>query len=228
MPTAVISAASRTQHAYDALRQQLLECRFEPGQALRIGELCKHLNVSQGAVREALSRLTSEGLVEAQPQRGFRVAPVSVEDLRDMMNARSEIERICLRQSISLGDVQWEGRILAAFHELSRTPLLEPGTPRRFNHRFVALHHSFFNVLVSACNSPWMARLRQTLQAHEFRYHGRSPPPSPGERDLIAELREVMQATIDRDAKRACALLDAHMRASAQRLIAHMEASGRS
>jgi DNA-binding GntR family transcriptional regulator len=50
----------------------------------------------------------------------------------------------------------------------------------------------------------------------------------PGERDLIAELREIMQATIDRDTARACVLLDAHMRASAQRLIAHMEASGRS
>jgi DNA-binding GntR family transcriptional regulator len=225
MPTAVIAAASRTQHAYDALRQELLECRFQPGQPLRIAELCKRLDVSQGAVREALSRLTSEGLVEAQPQRGFRVTPISVEDLRDLVNARSEIEQLCLRQAIAAGDVQWEGRILAAFHELSRTTALEPGTPRRFTQRFVALHHSFFDVLVSACNSPWMGRLRQTLQAHEFRYHGRSPPPSPGERDLIAELREVMQATIDRDAGRACALLDAHMRKSADRLIARMDAT---
>ena len=225
MATAVITAASRTQHAYDALRRELLECGFQPGQPLRIGDLCKRLDVSQGAVREALSRLTSEGLVEAQPQRGFRVTPVSVEDLRDLVNARSEIEQICLRQAIALGDVQWEGRILAAFHELSRTPVLELGTPRRFNRRFVELHHSFFDVLVSACNSPWMGRLRQTLQAHEFRYHGRSPPPSPEERDLIAELREVVQATIDRDADRACALLSAHMRTSADRLIAHMDAN---
>jgi DNA-binding GntR family transcriptional regulator len=225
VPTAVIIAASRTQHAYDALRQELLECRFQPGQPLRIGDLCKRLNVSQGAVREALSRLTSEGLVEAQPQRGFRVTPVSVEDLRDLTNARSEIEQICLRQAIASGDVQWEGRILAAFHELSRTPALEPGAPRRFSRRFVALHHSFFDVLVSACNSPWMGRLRQTLQAHEFRYHGRSPPPLPGERDLMAELREIMQATIARDSEHACALLGAHMRVSADRLIAHMDAN---
>jgi DNA-binding GntR family transcriptional regulator len=225
MPTAVITAASRTQHAYDALRQELLECRFQPGQPLRIGELCKRFNVSQGAVREALSRLTSEGLVEAEPQRGFRVTPVSVEDLRDLVSARGAIEQICLRQAIAAGDVQWEGRILAAFHELSRTPAVEPGNPRRFSRRFLALHHSFFDVLVSACNSPWMGRLRQTLQSHEFRYHGRSPPPAPGERDLIAELREVVEATIGRNADRACTLLDAHMRRSAERLIAHMNAS---
>jgi DNA-binding GntR family transcriptional regulator len=225
MPTAMIAAASRTQHAYDALRQELLECRFQPGQPLRIGDLCKRLEVSQGAVREALSRLTSEGLVEAQPQRGFRVTPVSVEDLRDLTNARSEIEQICLRQAIALGDVRWEARILAAFHELSRTPPLESGTPRRFNRRFVALHHSFFDVLVSACNSPWMGRVRQTLQAHEFRYHGHSPPPSPDERDVIAELRDVMRATIERNADLACGLLDVHMRSSADRLVARMDAS---
>src|SRR5882762_2291318 len=100
MATEVITAASRTQHAYDALRQELLECRFQPGQPLRIGELCKRFNVSQGAVREALSRLTSEGLVEAEPQRGFRVTPVSVEDLRDLVSARGAIEQICLRQAI--------------------------------------------------------------------------------------------------------------------------------
>jgi DNA-binding GntR family transcriptional regulator len=225
MPIAAIAAAaSRTQHAYDALRQELLECRFQPGQPLRISDLCKRLNVSQGAVREALSRLTSDGLVEAEPQRGFRVTPISVADLRDLTDARIAIEQICLRQAIASGDVQWEGRILAAFHELSRTPALESQTPRRFSRRFVTLHHSFFNVLVSACNSPWLGRLRQTLQVHEFRYHGRSPPPLPRERDLIAELRELMQATIDRDADRACALLDTHMRRSGDRLIAHMNA----
>ena len=74
-PSTTATAASLTQRAYDQLREALLDCRFEPGEPLRIGELCKRLDASQGAVREALSRLTSEGLVEARPQRGFRVTP---------------------------------------------------------------------------------------------------------------------------------------------------------
>jgi GntR family transcriptional regulator, carbon starvation induced regulator len=60
------------------------------------------------------------------------------------------------------------------------------------------------------------------LQIQELRYHGRSPPPAPGERDLIGELREVMEAAIARDAGRACQLLGSHMRRSAELLIAQI------
>ena len=221
-PGTTATAASLTQRAYDQLREALLDCRFEPGEPLRIGELCKRLDASQGAVREALSRLTSEGLVEARPQRGFRVTPISAEDLRDLTAARIEIEELCLRHAIESGDVRWEARLVAAFHQLSRTPALEPGTPRRFDRRFVALHHSFFDVLVSSCDSLWLARVRHMLQVQELRYHGRSPPPAPGERDLVGELREVMEAAIAREADRACRLLALHMRRSAELLIAQI------
>jgi DNA-binding GntR family transcriptional regulator len=219
------TGASLTQRAYDQLRDDLLNCRFEPGEPLRIGELCKRLEASQGAVREALSRLTSECLVQARPQRGFRVTPISAEDLRDLTAARIEIEELCLRHAIAAGDVRWEARIIAAFHQLSRTPLLEPGVgQRRFDRRFVALHHSFFDDLVSSCDSVWLGRVRQMLQVQELRYHGRSPPPTPAERDLIGELREVMEAAISRDADRACQLLALHMRRSADVLIAQIGA----
>jgi DNA-binding GntR family transcriptional regulator len=211
-----------TQRAYDQLRDDLLNCRFEPGDPLRIGELCKRLEASQGAVREALSRLTSEDLVQARPQRGFRVTPISAEDLRDLTAARIEIEQLCLRHAIAAGDVRWEARIIAAFHQLSRTPALEPGAQRRFDRRFVALHHSFFDDLVSSCDSLWLSRVRQMLQVQELRYHGRSPPPMPGERDLVGELREVMDAAIGRDADRACELLARHMQRSAEVLIAQI------
>jgi DNA-binding GntR family transcriptional regulator len=222
LPSTMATAASLTQRAYDLLREALLDCRFEPGEPLRIGELCKRLDASQGAVREALSRLTSEGLVEARPQRGFRVTPISAEDLRDLTAARIEIEELCLRHAIDAGDVRWEARLVAAFHQLSRTPPLEPGPQRRFDRRFVALHHSFFDVLVSSCDSVWLGRVRQMLQIQELRYHGRSPPPAPGERDLVGELREVMEAAIARDAGRACQLLSSHMRRSAELLIAQI------
>jgi DNA-binding GntR family transcriptional regulator len=222
LPSTMATAASLTQRAYDLLREALLDCRFEPGEPLRIGELCKRLDASQGAVREALSRLTSEGLVEARPQRGFRVTPISAEDLRDLTAARIEIEELCLRHAIEAGDVRWEARLVAAFHQLSRTPPLEPGSQRRFDRRFVALHHSFFDVLVSSCDSVWLGRVRQMLQIQELRYHGRSPPPAPGERDLVGELREVMEAAIARDAGRACQLLSSHMRRSAELLIAQI------
>jgi len=216
------AAGTLTQRAYDALREALLDCRFEPGEPLPIGELQKWLEVSQGAVREALSRLTSEGLVKSRPQHGFRVTPISAADLRDLTAARIEIEQLYLRLAIAAGDVRWEARIVAAFHQLSRTPLLEPGAERRFDRRFLALHHSFFDVLVSSRDFVWLGRVRKILQVQELRYRGRSPAPVPGERDLVGELREIMEAAIARDAHRACSLVSAHMRRSAELLIAQI------
>lgn len=78
-------SASLTERAYQRLRDDLLTCRLAPGDRLSIKELSAELGVSLGAVREALSRLTSEGFVTAQPQRGFRAAPITVEDLIDLV-----------------------------------------------------------------------------------------------------------------------------------------------
>jgi DNA-binding GntR family transcriptional regulator len=216
------AAASLTQRAYDLLRDALLDCRFESGEPLRIGELQKSLDASQGAVREALSRLTSEGLVEARPQHGFRVTPISAADLRDLTAARIEIEELCLRHAIEAGDVHWEARIVAAFHQLSRTPLLESKEQGYFDRRFVALHHSFLDVLVSSPGSFWLARVRQMLQVQELRYYGRSASFKLGERDFVGELRDVMEAAIARDAVRASQLLVLHMRRCADLLIAQL------
>ena len=222
LPMTATPSPSLTQRAYELLREDLMACRFEPGDPLRISELCTRLAVSQGAVREALSRLTSEGLVEARPQRGFRVMPNSAADLRDLTDARVDIEKICLRRAIAAGDLNWEARIVAVFHRLSRTPTIDEGPPRRFNAAFVALHDEFFDALVAGCDSPWLSRMRQMLSVQERRYHGRLRPPVAGERDLIAELRAVMDAALARDAELACSLIAAHMQRSAETLIAQM------
>lgn len=220
LPGTTHTAPSLTQCTYDLLREALLDCRFKSGERLRIGELRISLGSSQSAVREALSRLTSEGLVEARPQHGFRVTPISIADLRDLTTARIEIEELCLRHAIEAADVSWEAHIVAAFHQLSRT--LEQRTECRVDHRFVKLHHSFFDVLVSTCDSLWLRRVRQMLQVQERRYHVRSPLLMSGKHDLICELREIMEAAIARDADKATKMLAFHMRRFGDLLIAQI------
>ena len=96
-----------TQAAYEGLRADLLACRIIPGKKLKIQDLCDRFSVSLGAVREALSRLTSEGLVVAEPQRGFRAAPISAADLVDLTMVRVEIDTLCLKRAIAGGNVDW-------------------------------------------------------------------------------------------------------------------------
>jgi DNA-binding GntR family transcriptional regulator len=210
---------SLTQDAYERVRADLLACRLKPGERLRINDLCKRLSVSLGAVREALSRLTSEGLVSAEPQLGFRVAPISVSDLQDLSMVRIEIEGLCLRQAISEGDIAWESRIVAAYHRLSRTPHNAPDDPRRLNDDFAAAHAEFHQALVSACSSPWLHRIRHILFAQSARYVALSVPLARRDRDRNLEHRELMDAVIGRDADRAAELMTAHLNLTTRILL---------
>jgi DNA-binding GntR family transcriptional regulator len=205
------SGASLTQTAYERLRADLLACRLPPGEKLRIGELCDMLGVSLSAVREALSRLTAEGLVVAEPQRGFRAAPISEADLRDLTAARIEIETLCLRRALAAGDVTWEERLVAAHHRLSRTAERDPGDPKLVTEAWAEAHRAYHAALVAGCDNAWLLRLRAILYAQSERYRRLSVPLARTERDLAREHRDIVEAALARDADRASALLAAHL-----------------
>ncbi|HXU58146.1 MAG TPA: FCD domain-containing protein [Verrucomicrobiae bacterium] len=200
-----------TQGAYEDLRADLLSCRILPGSRLKIQELCTRLSVSLGAIREALSRLTSEGLVVAEPQRGFRAAPISPEDLSDLTRVRIEIEALCLRRAIALGDVDWEARLVAAFHRLSRTPERAPSDPVRSNDEWAAAHAAFHLALVEGCGSPWLLRLHSQLYDQSERYRRLSVSLARQTRKIGDEHQAIMDAALGRDAEKAVALVTAHM-----------------
>jgi len=219
MPRSASDSSSLTQDAYERLRADLLACRLRPGTRLKIGALCQTLSVSLSAVREALSRLTSEGLVVAEPQRGFRVAPISADELRDLTGVRAQIEGMCLERAIAVGDVAWESRLVAAFHRLSRTPEREPGDPQRMNEEWSAAHTAYHEALVGACDSPWLLRLRGLLYAQSERYRRLSVPLAEVARDLIREHRDIMEAALARDAPGARALLKEHIELTTRVLL---------
>jgi DNA-binding GntR family transcriptional regulator len=213
------SSSSLTQGAYEALRADLLACRILPGSRLKIQELCSRLSVSLGAIREALSRLTSEGLVVAEPQRGFRAAPISAEDLQDLTMVRVEVESLCLKRAIEIGDVNWESRLVAAFHRLSRTPERAPADPIRSNDDWAEAHAAFHLALVDGCDSPWLLRLHSQLYDQSERYRRLSIPLAKQERNVGQEHQRILDVTLKRDAKKAVALLTAHLTATTNILL---------
>ena len=205
-------SSSFTHKTYETLRADVLACRLPPGEKLIIATLCERLGVSVGAVREALSRLTSEGLVTLEPQRGFRVAPISPEDLRDLSEVRTTIEVQCLTRSIARSDVKWEGQLVAAHHELSRIPARDPADPARVSEAFSEAHNRFHLALVAACDSPWLLRLRTLLYDQSERYRRLSVPLAVVDRDLAREHREIAEAALAHDVERAASLMRDHLK----------------
>jgi DNA-binding GntR family transcriptional regulator len=213
------TGTSLTHDVYQRLRADLLACRVRPGTQLRLGALCRELGVSLSAVREALSRLTAEGLVTAEPQRGFRAAPISAEDLRDLTEARVEIEQLCLRRAIAQGGLAWEEALLAVHHRLSRTPMQEPDDPGLVAEAWAEAHRGFHEALVAACDSAWLLRIRALLFAQSERYRRLSLPLARAERDLGQEHRAILEAALARDADAACTALADHLRLTSRILL---------
>ena len=209
-----------TQRAYEQLRADILACRIAPGAKLKIQDLCTKFAVSLGAIREALSRLTSEGLVVAEPQRGFRAAPISAEDLQDLTRVRVEIDGLCLRRAIELGDVDWEARLVAAFHRLSRMPERAAGDPARSSDDWAEAHAAFHNALLEGCDSPWLLRLHQQLYDQSERYRRLSVSLAQRRRNIGDEHQKLMDAALARDAEKAVKLLTGHLGATTSILLA--------
>src|ERR1700691_2257993 len=112
---------TRTEHVYEILRGERLNGGLHPSQKLKMVELTERFGVSQSVIREALTRLTEQGLLVATPQRGFRVRDVSIEDIAELTETRVQIDSLAMRLAVQRGDLQWETGVLAAHHRLDRT-----------------------------------------------------------------------------------------------------------
>lgn len=202
--------------AYHRLREDIVNGVHAPGAKLRVEHLKDDYAVGAGTLREALTRLVADALVIAQGQRGFRVAPISLADFEDITETRVLLETEALRQSIAHGDVAWEGEVAAAFHRLTRAQekLGKRSGPSldEWEERNRAFHES----LIAACPSAWTRRFVAILYRHSERYRRLSLARRPLPRDLHGEHAGLYQATVDRDARRAAALLAEHLRLTLQ------------
>ncbi|AIZ35427.1 GntR family transcriptional regulator [Pseudomonas parafulva] len=217
-------AKSLTQATYERLRRDVLSCALAPGSRVNVKELAELYEASGGAVREALSRLTSEDLVVLEPQKGFRIAPISLADLRDLTLARIEIEGMCLRQSIENGDVSWEARLVSAYHSLSRAPGPESGDKYE-SVQWNGAHSAFHETLVSACPNSWLSRLRKMMFEQNSRYRALSVAITAGDRDLSGEHKGLLDAALARDADTAVALIGLHIQQTSAVLMTELQAS---
>ncbi len=208
---ALAPASTQADQVFNRLRSDILSCRLAPGSKIRINEVAARLDVSLGAVREALSRLSAEGMAIAQAQKGYSIAPVSEEELLDLTTTRVSIEQLCLRRAVEHGDVEWETAMVATFHRLHRIPERDAVDPTLLNEAWSQAHGAFHAALVSACRSGWLLRLRGMLYAQTERYRRLSVPLRREERDVDAEHRAMMDAALARNADHLCGLISDHL-----------------
>lgn len=211
-PTAYRTLIERT---YGQLREDILNGRLLPGEKLLVEHLKLRYDVGAGTVREALSRLVSEAMVVAEGQRGFTVAPISIEDLTDVTNVRVAVETDALRASVRNGDDFWRNRLRLAYDKLSalEQPLVADNA-----RRWEQANTEFHEALLSACGSPWTLRVVRQLTQHAERYRRYAIGLHSG-RDVHAEHAQIFEAAIAGQDARAALALEAHIRATPELLV---------
>src|SRR5918999_678702 len=210
---------SRTiaSHVFDELRSDILECRLTPGARLRFKDLRARYRSGLSPIREALMRLVADDLVVLEDHKGFRVAPVSQEELVDLAMTWFELEALGIRQSIKKGDDRWAANIRARFRELSKHRMrtadgrLDPG----WEPRNLAFHESLY----AACGSPSLMRFCRVLSERFSRYRRLWARDLARKRNIAREHEDLCRAVLNRDTPVAIAALRRHRTTTIEDLL---------
>jgi DNA-binding GntR family transcriptional regulator len=204
---------SLSRAVFAEIRADIVAGTYLPGSKLSPREIATKSNVSLSVVREALTRLAEQGLVVAEPQLGFSVVSLDLEDARDLNRVRILIESAAIKDAVEHADVEYEARVLASHHRLTRTPQWGDATTHTISEAWAQAHTQFHSALLSACTSPRLidlaAGMRETAELYR-RWSGRFTTRG-AQRDVAGEHLALMQAALDRDADRAAVLAGEHI-----------------
>lgn len=208
---------SATQQAYTALRRMIVTGDLNPGEKLKIEALRKLLDTGASPIREALSLLTSDNLVERIDQRGFRTAGVSAENFREILTLRCTLEDLALRQCLANATEVWEEQVVLAHHRMQRAQ-----DEKRDD--FETLHKDFHMALLDNADGPILLKFCSQLYDLNIRYRflaGRTMDYQ--RRDVTDEHAGILSAIVARDADLACERLISHYRLTGAFLAKTME-----
>ncbi len=144
--------------------------RYQPGEKLLVGPLVEEVRREHGRGSGGAVAARRHGLVVVEDQRGFRVSPLSLADLRDVTHTRIELECLALRRSIARGDAAWRADLERAWRDLDAAPGYEPGSDHRRHELWSRMHGRFHAALVSACGLDWLMKFRTILYEQSERY----------------------------------------------------------
>lgn len=211
-----------SEQAYDLIRRDILHGELFPNDKLQIDGLSERYAIGSVPLREALNRLSSEGLVERKSHRGFFVAAISMANLEELVKTRIWLETLALKESMRNGDDAWEDALVVSCHRLARTQRRLPAeTGRDISEEWEERHEAFHMLLLDRCGSARLLGICSTLMDQAVRYRNLSMNSNPSKlrrEGGAAEHQAILDAVLEHDSGRACALLAEHYRTTLEGL----------
>lgn len=204
--------------AYQRLRADIVFARLGPGQRLKLEEMRTLYGTGVSTLREILNRLAAEHLVEAEGLKGFRVSLVSAQDLREVAALRLLLEGHAMAQSFSEGDMDWEGRVVAAHHKLGQLERRMLGGDAAQTEAWKRYDFEFHHALVSACGSQALLATHAGIYDRYLRYQ-MVAGLFRGE-VAVKEHAALLAAALRRDASDATTILRRHVEDCTREIVA--------
>jgi GntR family carbon starvation induced transcriptional regulator len=204
------SGLTRASAVYEQLRADITHGTLKPDTKLRVTAMSQRYGVGASPLREALSRLSAEGLVTHNEQRGFSVATLDWDDLSTLNKTRLQIESLALSDSIEHRTTKWEDKLVLVLHKLGRTPRsLSKGhyTP---NPLWENLHREFHSGLRACCTSRWLIVFCENLADEAYRFRQLAAENVFSSRNQHEEHVALFNAAIHGKKKEALKLLEDH------------------
>lgn len=203
------------------IRQDIISGTLAPGAKIKLEQAKERYSISVSSLREILSRLTTENLVLAEGQRGFEVSPATRKELEELADLRTVLETHAIGLSFSTGNLEWEGRIVAAHHKLAAAEkkLLAGDASRTID--WVRYDWEFHQAIVSACNSATLVAALSSVFDRFLRYHMLAQ--SFRGRAVVEDHKLLFELALKRDVEGARSVIRRHIESG----VAHVLRSGR-
>ncbi|MFL6818226.1 MAG: GntR family transcriptional regulator [Bradyrhizobium sp.] len=190
---------------YNRIRSDIIFGVLTPSGRLKLESMKEDYGVSVSTLREILNRLASEGFVVAEGQKGFGVAPVSIQNLRELAQLRILLEHHAMTASFREGDMEWEGRVVSAHHKLAATEraILTEGDDPELRKRYDG---EFHQALISSCGSRELMQTHAVVFDKYFRYALQYRGSA-----TVEQHRALLDSALKRDSERAKSILTDHI-----------------
>lgn len=195
---------------YEQIRADILSGILRPGSRMRISAICDRYSIGAIPVREALSRLVSEGLVVRHDLKGFCVSPLSWANYCDIIHTRCLVDEIALRKSIENRSKEWEENIVVCLHRLSRENRWNEDDLSTQSVEWEKLHDAFHESLMANCGLPSLLRFCREMREKGDRYRMVAAAIGPRRRRVDDEHQLIADLVIDGKADEAVATLIKH------------------
>jgi len=199
------------------VRQDIIAGRLAPGAKIKLEQAKERYSISVSSLREILSRLTTENLVVAEGQRGFEVAPASRKELEELADLRSILETHAIGLSFEAGNLEWEGRIVAAHHRLGTAEKMLLAGDMSQTIDWVRYDWEFHQAIVSACDSLTLMTALSSVFDRFLRYHMLAR--SFRGQAVVDDHKLLFQLALKRDVEGAQAVVRRHIKSGVEHVL---------